>query len=431
MGPSHAMTCFFASTGLALLLMAAWISLADESVRAVSFGWPAVVALILLPLSSPSPGSYAHLSVALQGWVTGAVTGALGLAGIAAYQDGNVIVLAHASVGVTEACSGVRSLVSCGVRRALPLGGDVEEPGDPGRPRPPRTPAGAPHELLPVAGPHPGRQRGRGDRRPLARRHGGLAITLATTALLAWAAVALRRGEKGEDPPPLPPERRRKPRNQAALALTLGLLAALLGFLVIARRPDAARAAKVPDLEALFPAAPAGWRVSEEEDLAQFGAVLHTPFLVRRTYSSMDGHGPVFVSLYAAYWPPNQASASLVSIHTPDFCWPGSGFTSVPLPVARAALPVGDRILPPAECRLFAKDGSSTRVWFWHLFAGRLLIQESPYSVRGLLKLALSYDLRRGGDQLFVVVSSNRPWNVIDASPALRAFFARTAPYGL
>ncbi|MGD0044446.1 MAG: hypothetical protein ABSE84_29265, partial [Isosphaeraceae bacterium] len=62
---------------------------------------------------------------------------------------------------------------------------------------------------------------------------------------------------------------------------------------------------------------------------------------------------------------------------------------------------------------------------------GRLLVQESPFSVRGLLSLALSYDLRRGGDQLFVVVSSNREWDEIAPNPALGEFFARTAPLGL
>jgi len=76
--------------------------------------WPAVVAVALWPLSSPlPPGSYTRLALALQGGVTEAVTGALGFFGIAAHRDGNVIELARASVGVSEACSGVRSLVSC------------------------------------------------------------------------------------------------------------------------------------------------------------------------------------------------------------------------------------------------------------------------------------------------------------------------------
>jgi len=69
--------------------------------------------------------------------------------------------------------------------------------------------------------------------------------------------------------------------------------------------------------------------------------------------------------------------------------------------------------------------------WFWHLFAGKPLLQISPYSVPGLTALALAYDLRRDGDQLFVVVSSNRAWDDVTASPATKEFFRRVAPLGI
>jgi hypothetical protein len=45
--------------------------------------------------------------------------------------------------------------------------------------------------------------------------------------------------------------------------------------------------------------------------------------------------------------------------------------------------------------------------------------------------LALAYDLRRDGDQLFVVVSSNRAWDDVTASPATKEFFRRVAPLGI
>lgn len=431
LGAAHSMTCFFGGTGLALLLLAAWMSLADENVRFISFGWPALVALTLLPLSSPlPPGSYSRLSVALQGWVTEAVTGTLGLLGIAAYRDGNVIVLAHANVGVTEACSGVRSLISCVVAALFLSAVLLKRPG-----------ARAALVLLApalallmnffrsliltlVAN-------ARGDIGGGWHDGTGLAITGVTTALLAWIAVGLRARGKPEEPRAAAAAELLPPRHQAALALVLGLSVAVLGVLAYARRPVAPRETRAPDLEALFPAAPEGWRVREEGDLGQFTSVLHTPYLIRKTYASSDAKGPVFVSIYAAYWLPNQASASLVSIHTPDLCWAAGGFSAEPVRTTRAALTVDGRTLPPAECRLFLKGGTSTRVWFWHLFAGRLLVQESPFSVRGLLSLALSYDLRRGGDQLFVVVSSNREWDEIAPNPALGEFFARTAPLGL
>jgi hypothetical protein len=211
----------------------------------------------------------------------------------------------------------------------------------------------------------------------------------------------------------------------------LGLLAALLAIMTVVRRPENGPALKAPSLEALFPAAPAGWQVQADHDLAQFTSTLLTPNLVRKTYSTNDSRGPLFVTLYAAYWLPNQASASLVALHTPDFCWPGTDWVAEPIAEPRASLSVGDRILPPAECRRFSKAGRSTRVWFWHLFAGKPLIHVNPYSVGGILKLALAYDLRRNGDQLIVVVSSNRGWDDVSSSRAVRGFFASAAPFGL
>src|SRR6202040_4270378 len=49
----------------------------------------------------------------LQLWITRSVLATLHLFGIAAIRDGNLIELANTTVGVEEACSGVRSLISC------------------------------------------------------------------------------------------------------------------------------------------------------------------------------------------------------------------------------------------------------------------------------------------------------------------------------
>ena len=130
---------------------------------------------------------------------------------------------------------------------------------------------------------------------------------------------------------------------------------------------------------------------------------------------------------------PNQASASLVAEHTPDTCWPGPGWVAEPLAKADGHVPlsVDGRVLPTAERRLFAHAGYSTNVWFWHLFAGKPLVEGSPYSIGGLVKLALAYDLHRDGDQLFVMVSSNRGWEDIARNPLVMEFFRRVAPLGL
>ncbi|RRK01542.1 exosortase/archaeosortase family protein [Opitutaceae bacterium TAV3] len=72
------------------------------------------VAIALWPLCAPiPPGTYSRLTLQLQFWITDLVLASLHLLGIPADTAGNVILLAHASVGVEEACSGIRSLLSC------------------------------------------------------------------------------------------------------------------------------------------------------------------------------------------------------------------------------------------------------------------------------------------------------------------------------
>jgi len=80
----------------------------------VPFNWTAGVAIFLWLLSSPlPPGTYGTLTHGLQSQVTGVVLGGLHFLGIAAVRYGNIIQLTTTSVGIEEACSGVRSLISC------------------------------------------------------------------------------------------------------------------------------------------------------------------------------------------------------------------------------------------------------------------------------------------------------------------------------
>ena len=51
--------------------------------------------------------------------------------------------------------------------------------------------------------------------------------------------------------------------------------------------------------------------------------------------SAPDG---AHVTLYVAYWRPGQAPVSLVDAHTPDACWPGTGWEPRPLASEREAL---------------------------------------------------------------------------------------------
>jgi hypothetical protein len=137
------------------------------------------------------------------------------------------------------------------------------------------------------------------------------------------------------------------------------------------------------------------------------------------------------VTLYVAYWKPGAADASLVDMHSPDACWPGTGWSPEPVEHERAVLGVAGRTLPPAECRMFALAGIETRVWFWHLYGGRPVSFVDPHSVARFLELAVRTGFGPPQEQLFVRVSSNRPWEEIASEPTLRHFFDNVRPLGL
>jgi hypothetical protein len=132
-----------------------------------------------------------------------------------------------------------------------------------------------------------------------------------------------------------------------------------------------------------------------------------------------------------AYWRPGEAPVSLVDAHTPDSCWPGTGWEAKPVPDTRSVLKLGGRMLAPAECRLFALNQFETRVWFWHLYGGRPVVFVDPHSAISLVKLAWHFGLGSQRDQLFVRVSSNRSWDEIAAEPILTRFFENLSPLGL
>ncbi len=191
------------------------------------------------------------------------------------------------------------------------------------------------------------------------------------------------------------------------------------------------RDAPIPDLAAILPLAADSWHVDTATNLYQFRDTLQTDHLVQRTYSRETDHGPELIIIYLAYWRPGQASVSLVASHTPDACWPGSGWESVPVATPRLRLTAGTRNLPEAEARSFVSGDYPQNVWFWHLYDGHAITQENPRSPAELLRLAWRYGFRHAGDQLFVRVSSNRPWADIANEPVLATVLTRLQPLGL
>jgi exosortase len=434
MGWNHAMAEFLLAASLVFALGAAWLGLADQRLRFIPFNWPAFIAIILWMFATPPPpGTYSKLSALLQGRVTEGVVRAFEAFGIAAYRSGNVIELARTSVGVSEACSGVRSLISCTVAGLFLSALLVRR-----------------HRsrmlvifLTPVIGLSMNFLRsllltllanaGVGIE---GRWHDftGASILIVTTILVAAFAIWLHRGEVVRPPETVEAPTAstgRSPLLQWILAAALLLVAFSGGVLLMRVEPLLERPGRMPNLEALLPAPSPGWSAKTTAGLDRYKEVLGTNALVERVYSTGSMPQSAHLTLYVAYWRPGQAPVSLVELHTPDACWPGTGWESKPVADERAELGIEGRMLAPAEFRLFEHDRYETHVWFWHLYGRHPLAFVDPYSTTRVLGLAWRFGFNRPRDQLFVLVSSNRPWKEIASQPTLQEFFRRLKPLGL
>jgi len=431
---THALVAWMLTFATVCFLGAALLAFSSGAGAPVSCNWSTLAAILLWLLCAPiPPGSYTRLTLHLQFMVTANVLRALHLLGIAATREGNIITLATTTVGVEEACSGIRSLVSC-VYAGLFFSASLVR----------RTWARvvliALAPLLAVA-----MNFVRSLTLTLLANAGveigglwhdltGFAVLGVTAVLLGGLALLLERRSTppppGGDEPPVEPLRR--PRSvQLLLAGALSLTVVLAAFFYANTRPSVRRGEPAPNLAAILPPHPPGWQVLTDTSLYQFSDALHTEHLAQRTYLRQTPAGPEQITVYLAYWRAGQAPVSLVASHTPDACWPGTGWVAQPAPQPRLALPLGDRTLPAAEARFFKNKGYPQHVWFWHLYDGRPIQYQDPYSTRELLKIALRYGFRHDGDQLFVRVSSNRDWSAIAGEPVLAEIFQHLQPLGL
>jgi exosortase len=423
---------FLLAAALAILLGAGLVAFADRRIRLFPFNWSAVVALCLWPLCAPiPPGTYSRLTLALQLWVSSGVMDALQLLGVAAHRQGNIIQLATGSVGIAEACSGVRSLVSC-LFVALFFSGTLV-----------RRPIARVLVVMAAAPLALAMNFFRALGLTLLVNSGvnidgfwhdatGFAVLGLTAALLAGLAFGLAGGEHPTAGPGAAPAHRRSPTAPTALlAAALGAAIVLIaGYRLNQHSPERGDA-PAPDLLSLLPPAPAGWTEKTAGDLGQFASALQTDHLAQRVYVKDRGPDQVQITVYLAYWQPGQASVALVAAHTPDACWPGAGWQERATPNPHLGLWVDGRQLAPAEARLFAYGSYPQHVWFWHLYDGRPIPYQNPYSLRELASIAWHYGFRRGGSQMFVSVASNRPWDEIAGEPVLPKLFGQLRALGL
>ena len=432
---THALVAVMVTSAFCALLAAAWISFALASVRLVPFNWPAGIAILLWLLSSPlPPGTYGTLTHGLQAGVTSSVLSGLHFLGIAAVRHGNIIQLTNVSVGIEEACSGVRSLISCVYAGFFISATLVRRPSARAWVIAVAAPLAVAMNLL------------RSFTLTLLAHFGvditgtwhdvtGYAIIGVTTALLAGLAIFLDRRAPGaikrEETLAQPFGSGNYQRSQWLVTGGLTLAIGLVVLIIVNTRPASNTGRPAPDLAALLPASFDGWIAIPSSELTQFSAQLQTNHLAQTTYNRKTSQGPLEITVYLAYWPVGATPVSQVATHTPDACWPGSGWEPKSLPAPRVPLTINGRQLDDAEYRQFTQSGFLQHVWYWHLYNGRVIHPEGARSPRQLLLLAFTYGFHREGEQLFVRVSSNQPWETIAREPLLQEIFARLTKLGL
>ena len=431
---SHALVLFLLAIALSSFLLAGLLILAEANVRVLPFNWVSLTAIFLWVLVTPlPPGTYTRLTLALQSGVTASVMGTLHLLGIAARQHGNVIELARTTVGVEDACSGIRSLLSClfvGFFLAAWLGREPKR----------RWALIVSAPLLALA-----MNFLRSIILTLLANSGvaiggawhdvtGYAILGVTTAVLLGLALHWEISTPSAPPAPDPSSRGRSPRLPLVIFAT-GFVAtiALAGFYFANARPPLKLGRAGPDLTTFLPSKFAGWDVAPAHDLAPFADILGTKNLLERTYVRSAGNGRFHqFSVYIAYWAPGQASVSRVAIHTPDACWPGAGWTVQSAGATRQNLLSPALKTVAAEQRLFKNsEGLAQHVWFWHVYDGRVIDYRETYALSALVKTALQYGFRRQGEQFFVRFASDQAWGQLAQEPLVREILAQLSAGGL
>lgn len=426
---------FALTVSFALLGCAAIAAFAGRATALIPLNWTSLCAALLWPLCSPMPpGTYTRLTLGLQLWVSGFVMRTLDLLGIAAHRDGNIIELARGTVGIEEACSGVRSLISCVFAAVLFSAALVRRPWARALLVALSVPLALAMNvlrsllltLLVNAG-----IRVEGTWHDLT----GYAVLLLTAAALLGFAILLD-GPVSHAPaavapgvPETPADKR--PRAQWVLSSVLGLAVATIFFFTSHTATSPAASEASPDLLSLLPSSAEGWQVVTRNDLYRFAGVLRTDHLAQRTYFRQGAGEAEQITLYVAFWPAGQASAGVVGSHTPDACWPGAGWSQQDVPDAHVVLDLPGQRLPLAQHRLFVNGGYPQHVWFWQVFDGHVIDVGSTRSVQALVRIALQYGFRKAGKQAFIRVSSNRPWEEISQDPLMAHFFANARSLGL
>ena len=227
----------------------------------------------------------------------------------------------------------------------------------------------------------------------------------------------------------------------ASMALGLGsvvLSSVLFAFFVPSVAPSVQG-----KLEELIPAEMPGWKAmkvplsSTPEGVERVLDVLDLDDVFSREYSK----GSTRVMVYAAYWYPGSEPYSSVAIHNPDSCWVIAGW-KVEDRESNRKVSFAGLDLKEHEWGIYSKKRTEQHVLFWHLLGGKpnKHIKHMLWTSSGVDSLKrqfyfiyniaqMGFDL--GQDQLFVRISSNKPFGELEKTGELREVFDHLSGLGL
>ncbi len=164
----------------------------------------------------------------------------------------------------------------------------------------------------------------------------------------------------------------------------------------------------------------------------QVAAVLNLDAYLHREFF----RGGVRFAVYTAYWRPGRMPVSRVVSHTPDRCWTENGWNCESMVFnERWNIPQVGEFLP-AQRRLFRSPaGSLEHVAFWHLVNGQQFDFGERFTAftdpKMWLKQTLAYAAMGSGEQCFVRITSNRPFEELADDPGWQEVLAALGRLGL
>lgn len=139
--------------------------------------------------------------------------------------------------------------------------------------------------------------------------------------------------------------------------------------------------------------------------------------------------GDTEIMVYVAYWFPGSEPYSSVAIHNPDSCWVIAGW-DIKDRESNRSVEMAGRELKEHEFGIYHKGGNDVYVLFWHLLGGEpnKYIKNMIWTTSGIDSLKRQFyfiynmaqmGLDLGQDQLFIRISSNKPFEEIEQSGEL------------